>query len=98
MKLCELLASQYGELFYMKYWDVDFGQNFLCFIFCLNYFLFQVFQKKQLIASGKLDKYGKLNEIIFKEWFEEYFDFRFEWFLFMELLIIFCIFGWIFFN
>lgn len=48
--------------------------------------------------SGKLDKYGKLNEIIFKEWFEEYFDFRFEWFLFMELLIIFRIFGWIFFN
>lgn len=38
MKLCELLASQYGELLHMKYWEVDFGQNPLCLISCFKLF------------------------------------------------------------
>lgn len=82
----------------MKYWEVDFGQNPLCLISCLNYFLSQALQKKQLIASGKLDKHGKPNETTPKEWLEEHPDLRFEWFSFMESLTIFRIPGWIFSN
>lgn len=37
----------------------------------------QALQKKQLIASGKLDKYGKPNESTPKEWMQSHPDIRF---------------------